>query len=356
MSDRLLGDPGVFVMDGTAAWTNWLERGHEAVMANLVAEDLALPGMAAPDEAARFLVLYILASAGTQSGFHVFVTHDSLVTATASRILGVPTGVDDWPWYLEAAFFWRDGEALQAAYRDTQRSGRSGPLCDLSSRDVIEFARREVAAVLGFGCKARFFLAGGAFKTLLTGRPPRDLDLWVPSVEDRTAIVAELDRRGARHLEERLYTEAFGVEGRVVEIQRKVEPATLEERLARFDIALSAVGVEHLPGGRWRAIIHPLALRSVDRRKALLLKPLVNWKCVLSTLERMRRYADELGYTVPDQEVAEVWRVFDSQSPEMQSEMIDRFDRTSEGNWGVREEALFRFVPSRNCSGTPPSR
>lgn len=50
--------------------------------------------------------------------------------------------------------------------------------------DVIEFARREVARTVGLGSGARFFLAGGAFKSLLTGRPPRDLDLWAPSVED----------------------------------------------------------------------------------------------------------------------------------------------------------------------------
>ena len=76
-------------------------------------------------------------------------------------------------------------------------------------------------------------------------------------------------------------------------------PDTLEGRLARFDIALSAVGVEHRPSGQWSAIVHPLARTSVERREVLLLKPLVNWKFVLSTLERMWRYADELGYIVP---------------------------------------------------------
>ena len=39
----------------------------------------------------------------------------------------------------------------------------------------------------------------------------------------------------------------------------------------------------------------------------------MNGKFALSTLERMRRYADELGYTVPAEEEAEVWRVFESQ-------------------------------------------
>lgn len=47
-------------------------------------EDDALPGMAAPEPAARFLVHYMLAAA-KEPGVHLFVTHDSLVTATAAR-------------------------------------------------------------------------------------------------------------------------------------------------------------------------------------------------------------------------------------------------------------------------------
>ena len=81
-----------------------------------------------------------------------------------------------------------------------------------------------------------------------------------------------------------------------MEVPDKTEPAELEDRLARFDLALSAVGVEHAADGGWRAVIHPLALESVLRREMLLLKPLVNWKYALATLERMRRYAAELGF------------------------------------------------------------
>lgn len=119
-TDRLLGDPGVYVIDGQRAWSNWERLGHEGVMRHLVSESDALPGMARPDEAARLLVSHMLAVAGEEPGVHVFITHDSLVTATAARILGQPLGVDDWPWYLEGAFFWRGDGGLCAAYRDHQ--------------------------------------------------------------------------------------------------------------------------------------------------------------------------------------------------------------------------------------------
>lgn len=121
--DRLLGDPGVYVLDDRLAWSNWESLGHEGVMAHLVSASDALPGMARPDEAARFLVQHMLAVAGEAPGVHVFVTHDSLVTATAARLLGEPLGTNDWPWYLEGAFFWRAADGLHTAYRDYEAIG-----------------------------------------------------------------------------------------------------------------------------------------------------------------------------------------------------------------------------------------
>ena len=87
-------------------------------MAHLVSQDHPLPGMAAPDPAARLLVRHMLTVAGNRPGLHLFVTHDSVVTSTAARLLGEPLGKDDWPWYLEGAFFRRQGGHLVTAYRD----------------------------------------------------------------------------------------------------------------------------------------------------------------------------------------------------------------------------------------------
>lgn len=127
--DRLLGDPGVFVIDGRRAWLNWSTLGHEGVMEHLVSSSDALPGMARPDEAARFLVHHMLAVAGDVPGIHVFVTHDSLVTATAARLLERPLRRADWPWYLEGAFFWRTADGLHTAYRDSVAVRHHEPLC-----------------------------------------------------------------------------------------------------------------------------------------------------------------------------------------------------------------------------------
>ena len=342
VADRLLGDPGVYVIDDQGAWANWRRLGHPGVMQHLVGETNALPGMARPDEAARYLVHRMLAVADKEPGIHVFVTHDSLVTATAARTLGRPLGVGDWPWYLEGAFFWRDGNGVSTGYRH-ERGFRAGPLCTLAEQDVLEFARREIAATVGLDSGARFFLVGGAFKTLLSGRAPRDLDLWAPSAADRRRLVGKLNERSCRPSSPQPFADAFEIAGRVVELAHNAEPPTLPERLARADIALSAIGVEHGPDGQWSAMIHPLAEESVRRREVLLLKPLVNWKYALATLERMRRYATELGFTVPAEEEAEIWRVFDAQPAEMRAGMLDRYRRTAVGGFGVVEDISGRL-------------
>ncbi len=140
--DRCLGDPSVFVLDEKIAWSNWDRLGHEGVMSHLVNEKDALPGMAQPEEAARFLVRHMFAAAQDEPGIHVFVTHDSVVTATVARLIDRPLGPAAWPWYLEGAFFWQDEKGTSVAYREYE-SCRLGPLCGLSENDVIEFARRD---------------------------------------------------------------------------------------------------------------------------------------------------------------------------------------------------------------------
>ena len=132
VTDRLLGDPGVYVLDARRAWFNWEALGHEAVVQSLVAGGPALPGMADPDRAARRLVRHMLATAGDRPGLHLFITHDFVITVTVARLLGEPLGREDWPWYLEGAFFRRAGGWISTAYRD--RSERQ-PEVDLAGFD-----------------------------------------------------------------------------------------------------------------------------------------------------------------------------------------------------------------------------
>jgi len=118
----MLGDPGAYVLDDQLAWQNWERLGHEEVMRHLVSNGDALPGMAHPKTAASTLVEHMLVHVGNTTGVHAFVTHDSLVTATAAQALSKELGPDAWPDFLEAAFFWKQGNRFVAAYRGDSSS------------------------------------------------------------------------------------------------------------------------------------------------------------------------------------------------------------------------------------------
>lgn len=218
------------------------------------------------------------------------------------------------------------------------------PLPNLNLTAVVEFARHEVANTLGLDCEAHFFLAGGAFKSLLTGKPPRDLDIWAASQTDRDRLIQYFNAKNARPLPPKPFSDTFLIADRVIEIPHKTADENIEKHVAGFDIGLSAIGVEYSPQDTWNAYIHPLAFTSVQNRQILLLKPLVNWKYALTTLERMRRYAEELDFAIPIEEEKTVWQIFKSQSPNMQTGMLERFKRTSLGKLNIREEMTFQYL------------
>lgn len=116
VDDRMLGDPGAYVLDGAAAWAAWCRLGHEGVMDALVAGE-QLEGLAPPFAASRRLVEHLLAQAGAAPGFHVFVTHDSLVTVAAAHCLRRTLPRVEWPGYLEALGLVTNGDGCTARYR-----------------------------------------------------------------------------------------------------------------------------------------------------------------------------------------------------------------------------------------------
>ncbi len=222
----------------------------------------------------------------------------------------------------------------------------------LPDEDVLTLGRNLLEKTLGRDLPIRLILAGGAFKILVHGKAPRDIDVWATTPEDHQWLVERLRERGAANkTPSGPFGETFQVNGITVDVPRKPWPSTLEARLLRFDIGLSAIGVEH-NAGSWRVMIHPWARRSVQRKQVLLLKPLVNWPYALATLDRMRRYGQELGYEVPDQEVEEIWRIFEEQPQEEQARMIARFRKAvGEGEHPILVEARARSTDSIHSKG-----
>jgi hypothetical protein len=57
----------------------------------------------------------------------------------------------------------------------------------------------------------------------------------------------------------------------------------------------------------------------------------------------MRRYAHELNFSIPEEEVAEIWRVFSDQTADMQQGMIERYTRTTRGDFEIRKKIETSF-------------
>lgn len=121
LDDRRLGDPGVFVADDALAWTNWRDLGHASVMDHLAWSDEQLPGMAAPAQAAVQLLDHIVSClAGATPGFHLFITHDTILFPVVARMLPAANTRHWWPDFLEAASVWHDAGHHRFAYRQAQ--------------------------------------------------------------------------------------------------------------------------------------------------------------------------------------------------------------------------------------------
>lgn len=115
---RLLGDPGFFIEDADLAWQSWLSKGSEAVNTHLLSGTETWPGFRAFDAAVANMYDHMRAALSAPCpGLIVWVTHDTILSTLASRLLPRPLTLADWPDFLGAldVFIGRDGE-LQLSY------------------------------------------------------------------------------------------------------------------------------------------------------------------------------------------------------------------------------------------------
>jgi hypothetical protein len=226
----------------------------------------------------------------------------------------------------------------------------------LSPERVRAFAATQLArlphgALAGVDC----CLAGGAFKCLLQPRaspaddpasqpppprPPRDLDIWPVTERDEALLVERLSRCALHVVTGPWNTRltlpappsddaAAGGAPLVVEVVHAYG-RDMAATMAHADIALSAVGVAVRRGALAEAAVHPLALESARRMRLLLLpgaaaRPRSN---ALSTAERLLRYARELRWQRPHDELAELRAAFWQAPPERRAEQLRAFRGT----------------------------
>ena len=115
--ERLLGDPGPFVVEPELAGRLFLDVAIREIVRRQLADDEPPRGMRATASGAK-LVLRELASAlnGPDSA-SVFVTHDAVLAALVGHLYGLPVQGFCWPGYLDALVAWPDSDRLRFLWR-----------------------------------------------------------------------------------------------------------------------------------------------------------------------------------------------------------------------------------------------
>lgn len=298
VSSPLLGNPGVFVQDANLAAQTWTAISVEHINDSLSAKDAEpLPGLARGYESSMFAIQHFLSQMDDVLGVHVFCSHDSIVGPICSQVFGTLFSVSEWPFFLEGVIFWRDGLDVHFCFR-TVVTKRPYPLCPLQGSMAIEYAKWVLHRCFEDIPKACFYVAGGMYKALLTGRLDSDIDIWAKSESDHKTLIDALLGVGAKEDSKQQYCRVFKHNGHTIEIAEHWNAKSLSELLGKFDISLSGIGVQVDSDGSFQCLIRKEFFESQQAQEVRLLFPLAKPKYLLTTLERMERYAVELGYAL----------------------------------------------------------
>lgn len=109
-----LGDPGYIIEDGRKAWKHWQRKGASAVNNYLLTGGDKWSGFNDLDQAtARFLETIEYQFSMKPNGLHVWITHDTILAAFASRVLDSSLTMEQWPGFLDyISIEQQDGEMV----------------------------------------------------------------------------------------------------------------------------------------------------------------------------------------------------------------------------------------------------
>ena len=181
----------------------------------------------------------------------------------------------------------------------------------LTPEKVIEFGNQWISSILPEGFDGRLFLAGGCFKSLISKKSPRDLDIWPATENDSKRLIEELQKQGNVLVENRehttqLYNSSLQID---VEVIKKF-PGSLKDIYKDSDLELSCIGVEYDHGEVVNSLISPGAYIGVQEKAVYIRQPWRKYPFNLLTLNRLKKYAQELDYTIPEISLKRVWQVY----------------------------------------------
>lgn len=217
--------------------------------------------------------------------------------------------------------------------------------------------RRHAAEVLGFlssgtAYPGEVFLCGGVYKTMLNpALKVNDIDLWVRNRKERNRLIADLRERGARLLRDfHPYCVLFELEGRRIEITyQNVKERRISEIVEGFDIAGCAIAATYSNGRITDSFFSRRAAISARCGTACLEESYLErlraerLPTVLRTIDRLERFAAEVGFHPSASDVHDLWEIYrEVYSRSERVRCIDVYLETTAGYKGNHNEALIR--------------
>lgn len=225
-----------------------------------------------------------------------------------------------------------------------------------------ERVRKRARKLLGFLAReapypGEVFLCGGAFKTLMNPQVGvNDLDLWVRNRKERDCLSAFLLARGATLLRDfHPYCMLYQLDDRLVEITyQNVRERPISDIVRGFDIAGCAVAATYRDGEIVDAYFTASAAHSVRLKTACLEMTYLErlradrLPTVLRTIDRLERFASDVGYPVSEADLAALWRLYrEEYSPDERQKCMDVYLETTCGYKGIHNTALLNHAALR---------
>ena len=170
------------------------------------------------------------------------------------------------------------------------------------------FALEAISGILPRSFNTHFCLAGGCFKSLIHNREPNDIDLWPCSESDRVSLLLELTNQGSVIESENQFHTILQRPGSPrIEVAKKV-CSSLDVCLSNFDLVFSCVGAEFDSGNLVDFHAHDDISKDIVKQEVRIVDRLKPHRYNLLTLRRIQRYAIELGFSIPQDTIDNLWR------------------------------------------------
>eukprot|EP01029_Cantina_marsupialis_P017001 TRINITY_DN381685_c0_g1_i1.p1 TRINITY_DN381685_c0_g1~~TRINITY_DN381685_c0_g1_i1.p1 ORF type:complete len:275 (-),score=58.66 TRINITY_DN381685_c0_g1_i1:363-1187(-) len=173
-------------------------------------------------------------------------------------------------------------------------------------------------AALPEGCC--YSMAGGMFKSILTGTAPRNYDIFPVNEYSEKLLVKHFQKNGGRVLERtELHTIIICNGLRIMVNRERLD--TMREVVDSFDIVMSKVAVSFNGPDMQDCYVDRMMTNVFYEKRPILIRPLPNPNFLLVTAERILRYSSELGYPLPVEDIEYLREMYEEMENEEQIQL-----------------------------------